>query len=91
MMKQLLVKPFTIPQTPFLLQNKMYGDFILDLEYLVDSTMNSGIQIRSNSIPGYHNGRVHGYQVEIDPSDRAWSAGIYDESRRGLVKSIVQK
>ena len=28
-------------------------------------------------------GRVHGYQVEIDPSDRAWSAGIYDESRRG--------
>jgi hypothetical protein len=28
-------------------------------------------------------GRVHGYQVEIDPSDRAWSGGIYDEGRRG--------
>lgn len=28
-------------------------------------------------------GRVHGYQAEIDPSERAWSGGIYDESRRG--------
>lgn len=28
-------------------------------------------------------GRVHGYQVEIDPTERAWSAGIYDEARRG--------
>ena len=31
--------------------------------------------------------RVHGYQVEIDPSDRAFTGGIYDEGRRGwLVK-----
>ena len=31
-------------------------------------------------------GRVHGYQVEIDPDvprKRLWSAGLYDESRRG--------
>lgn len=28
-------------------------------------------------------GRVHGYQCEIDPSDRAWSGGVYDEARRG--------
>jgi hypothetical protein len=26
---------------------------------------------------------VHGYQVEIDPSKRAWTGGIYDEGRRG--------
>ncbi len=26
---------------------------------------------------------VHGYQIEIDPSKRAWSGGIYDEKRRG--------
>ena len=72
----------------FLTSDKMYGDFILELEYLVDSTMNSGIQIRSNSILGYQNGRVHGYQVEIDPSDRAWSAGIYDEGRRGWLNPL---
>lgn len=75
----------TVHDTPnsFLSTNTHYGDFILELEYKVDSTMNSGIQIRSNSLPLYMNGRVHGYQIEIDPSPRAWSAGIYDEARRG--------
>lgn len=72
----------------FLTSNQNYSDFILELEYLVDSTMNSGIQIRSNSIPAYFDGRVHGYQVEIDPSNRAWSAGIYDESRRGWLNPL---
>ncbi len=33
-------------------------------------------------------GRVHGYQVEIDPSDRAWSGGIYDEGRRGWLNNL---
>jgi len=28
-------------------------------------------------------GKVHGYQVEIDPGDRAWSGGIFDEGRNG--------
>ena len=66
----------------FLVTEKDYGDFILELELKVGE-MNSGIQIRSQSTPAYNNGRVHGYQVEIDPSDRAWSGGIYDEARRG--------
>ena len=35
-------------------------------------------------------GRVHGYQVEIDPSDRAWSGGIYDESRRGWLNNLEE-
>ncbi|MEZ6111294.1 MAG: DUF1080 domain-containing protein [Pirellulaceae bacterium] len=33
-------------------------------------------------------GRVHGYQVEIDPSDRAWTGGIYDEGRRGWLNPL---
>lgn len=33
-------------------------------------------------------GRVHGYQVEIDPSDRAWTGGIYDEARRGWLNNL---
>lgn len=32
--------------------------------------------------------RVHGYQVEIDPSDRAYSGGIYDEARRGWLNDL---
>lgn len=67
----------------FLCTEKTYGDFILEFDVLVDNKLNSGVQIRSESYPEYRDGRVHGYQVEIDPSDRAWSAGIYDEARRG--------
>jgi hypothetical protein len=44
--------------------------------------MNSGVQFRSESKADYLNGRVHGYQMEVDPSKRAWSGGIYDEGRR---------
>ncbi|MGB7394104.1 MAG: DUF1080 domain-containing protein [Pricia sp.] len=81
----------TVHDTPnsFMTTKEMYGDFILELEYKVDSTMNSGIQIRSNSYPWYRNNRVHGYQVEIDPSDRAYSAGIYDEARRGWLNTLA--
>jgi hypothetical protein len=80
----------TVPGTPnsFMCTEKTYGDFILEIEYLVDPHMNSGIQIRSNSYPEYKDGRVHGYQVEIDPSERAWSGGIYDESRRGWLNNL---
>jgi hypothetical protein len=35
-------------------------------------------------------GRVHGYQVEIDPSERAYSAGVYDEGRRGWLQDVSQ-
>ncbi|WP_203258511.1 3-keto-disaccharide hydrolase [Hyunsoonleella ulvae] len=74
----------TVANTPntFLSTDKIYGDFIFEIDFKVDSTMNSGIQIRSNTLPYYRDGIVHGYQIEIDPSNRAWSGGIYDEKRR---------
>lgn len=87
----------TVLNTPnsFLCTKRLYGDFILELEFKVAPAMNSGIQFRSEvfeketevtiagktkKIPA---DRVHGYQYEIDPSSRAWSAGVYDEGRRG--------
>lgn len=72
----------------FLATEQDYGDFILELELKVDGNMNSGIQIRSESTPSYKNGRVHGYQVEVDPSPRAWSGGIYDEARRDWLYTL---
>jgi hypothetical protein len=66
----------------FLCTNAVYSDFILEYDVLVDPQLNSGVQIRSHSYKEYQDGRVHGYQVEIDPSERAWSAGLYDEARR---------
>ena len=72
----------------FLATEKNYTDFILELEFMVDPSMNSGIQFRSESRADYMNGRVHGYQMEIDPSKRAWSGGIYDEARRLWLYSL---
>lgn len=74
----------------FLCTKKMYKDFILELELNVEEPLNSGIQIRSNSIADYNNGAVHGYQVEVDPSPRAFSGGIYDESRRGWIYPLCE-
>ncbi|MCU0914566.1 MAG: DUF1080 domain-containing protein [Planctomycetes bacterium] len=83
----------TVLNTPnsFLCTEKMYADFILEVELLVEAGMNSGIQIRSHSYKDYNNYRVHGYQVEIDTSTRAWSGGIYDEARRGWLFDLKDK
>jgi len=87
----------TVPNTgnSFLCTPKKYSNFILEVEFKVDPSMNSGIQFRSNyysqeteveiagkkkKIPA---DRVHGYQFEIDPSPRAYTGGVYDEGRRG--------
>jgi hypothetical protein len=67
----------------FLVTEKEYGDFVLELDAMIESKVsNSGIQTRSHYNTEGHTGRVYGRQVEIDPSDRAWSGGIYDEQRR---------
>lgn len=82
----------SVPNTPnsFLCTEREYADFILEYEFKVDPRLNSGVQIRSNSVAGYRDGRVHGYQVEIDPSERAWTAGVYDEGRRGWLCDLKQ-
>jgi hypothetical protein len=57
-----------------------YGDFILELEVFIDTLMNnSGVQFRTRSTADYLNGRVHGYQMEVDPKPQQWSGSIYDE------------
>lgn len=99
----------TVPGEPnsFLCTDRDYGDFILEVEFKVDSGLNSGVQIRSeytaeekalNTTRVDQKGNdkqvkvpancVYGYQVEIDPSKRAWSGGIYDEKRRGWLNDL---
>jgi len=89
----------SVPNTTnsFLCTKKHYANFILEYEYKCDKELNSGVQIRSQVYEKdtvvqigkkkktMKAGRVHGYQVEIDPNkpDRMWSGGIYDEGRRG--------
>ncbi|MDD4801035.1 MAG: DUF1080 domain-containing protein [Proteiniphilum sp.] len=76
------ISKMNTPNT-FLATKKMYDNFVLEFDFKVDDGLNSGVQFRSNSLKEFHDGRVHGYQFEIDPSDRAWTGGIYDEARRG--------
>lgn len=72
----------------FLCTREEFGDFVLEYDAKLDAPMNSGVQIRSLRDPAIRGGRVHGYQVEIDPSDRAWTGGLYDESRRGWLHTL---
>lgn len=73
----------------FLCTKKAYGDFILEFDFKVSDGINSGVQFRSESLKAYNNGRVHGYQFEVDPSSRAWTGGIYDEARRGWLYPLT--
>ena len=69
----------------FLVTEKEYGDFILELDIKLEGDRtNSGVQVRSHYDPNGNKGqgRVYGRQVEIDPTSRAWTGGIYDEARR---------
>ena len=72
----------TDTRNAFLVSPRNYGDFVLDLELRIDEG-NSGIQVRSQVREDEGSGSLVGYQVEIDPTPRAWSGGIYDEGRRG--------
>jgi hypothetical protein len=64
----------------FLVTEEEFGDFILELDIKLEGAeTNSGVQTRSHV---NDKGRVYGRQVEIDPTPRAWSGGIYDEARR---------
>ncbi len=94
----------SVADTPnsFLCTPRDYGDFELTLEVKVDNGLNSGVQFRSlcfdepttaageggseRRIPA---GRVHGYQMEVDPSDRSYSGGVYDEARRGWLQDLA--
>ncbi|MDN3656801.1 DUF1080 domain-containing protein [Ferruginibacter paludis] len=67
----------------FLVTEKEYGDFVLELDVMIKSELsNSGIQTRSHFGGSQHAGKVYGRQMEIDPSNRKWTGGIYDEERR---------
>lgn len=86
----------------FLCTAKKYGNFILEFEFKVAPELNSGVQFRSEffeaeteiTVDGkpkkFPPDRVFGYQFEIDPSPRRYTAGIYDEGRRGWLANLQE-
>nr|WP_057936202.1 DUF1080 domain-containing protein [Algoriphagus resistens] len=70
----------------FLITEETYGDYILELDLKIEHlSSNSGVMTRGQYDPAARDGKglVYGYQIEADPSERAWSGGVYDEARRG--------
>ena len=64
----------------FLVTDNTYDNFVFEGEVRVpDRESNSGFMFRAQ----VDTNRVYGYQAEVDPSERAWSGGLYDEGRRG--------
>ncbi len=74
----------------FLATEKSYTDFVLEFDVWVETGLNSGVQFRSATKPhpDLKDGRVYGYQFELDTADRAWSGGIYDEANRGWLYPV---
>lgn len=72
-----------VKQNSFLISEKTYKDFDFRFEMKFDTLKgNSGMMFRGLRKNG--DGRVHGYQCEHDNGKaRSWTAGLYDESRRG--------
>lgn len=76
----------------FLRTEATYSDFEFRCEFKWAQTSNSGIQYRSHQRPdkdGNATGRVYGYQFELDPSDRAWSGGLFEEGRRKWLQNVA--
>lgn len=65
----------------FLCTDRLYGDFELKFEVKVDSALNSGVQIRSQSQGDKPEGRVNGPQVEISLDGMA--GYVYGEAAGG--------
>mgnify|MGYP002276963400 CR=1 FL=1 len=70
----------------FLLTKKRYADFTLELEVIVPEVegeyVNSGILFRAQTrySAEAESQIAWGYQAEVDPSERAWSGGLYEQS-----------
>ncbi|SNS43721.1 protein of unknown function [Belliella buryatensis] len=81
------IAKFGTPNT-FLITEELYDDFILEFDLKINHiSSNSGAMVRGQFDPAARNGNglVYGYQIEADPTDRAWSGGLYDEARRGWI------
>lgn len=59
-------------------------------QYANDTTMmlsnSEGKEVERN----FPKDRVHGYQVEIDPSARSYSGGVYEEAGRGWLQDLSE-
>ncbi len=62
----------------WLITERPFADFVLELECRHEAAGNSGIQFRSHMVDG----EMHGYQAEFDPRPDHGTGGVYEEKGR---------
>jgi hypothetical protein len=73
---------YRMPKTmehAYLRTNKVYKDFILELDAKRESSFQYGILFRAINTPDTAHTKLYGYQVKIDPTSRHWTGGIFDD------------
>ena len=78
----------SVPNTTnsFLCTERLYGDFVLHVEFQVDASLNSGVQVRSQFLPGFV---CKGYQPDIAQS--RYTGILYEEGGRGILADVDPK
>lgn len=75
---ELHMRPGTSEHT-FVTTDETFGDFILELDFLDEGDVHTGVLLRSVPAPADATVRLLGYQIKIDPTTRAWTGGIFDD------------
>ncbi len=69
----------------FIRTNKKFKDFIFEVEFRRDLTIDSGILFRAIDAPDTAFNALFGYMVKIDPSlTRLWTGGVFLDYGNGL-------
>jgi len=63
----------------FLRTNKIYRDFIFEVDVRRDTAFHYGILFRGQNASDTAHVRLNGYQVKADHTARNWTGGIYDD------------
>jgi hypothetical protein len=69
----------------FLRTNQAYQDFIFEVEFRRDLTIDSGILFRAENTPDTAFSRLFGYMIKVDPSlTRLWTGGVFLDFGNGI-------
>lgn len=69
----------------FIRTNKKYKDFIFEVDFRRDRTMDSGVLFRAEPAPDSAFSALFGYMIKIDPSPtRLWTGGIFLDYGNGI-------
>ena len=68
------------PQHTFVCTKKKYENYILEADAMIEGSLHTGFILRAvDAIGDTAHVSLYGYQVKIDPSNRKWTGGVFDD------------